>query len=99
VSQFHRHRPEDVGGPSDPWMRHEAYRRLLPPTEAEIEAVRDELEEPPLPRPRRTPSDAEIERSLPRATRRCLDCGVASGPCVCTREFAMWEAELEEREA
>jgi hypothetical protein len=62
------------------------------------------------PVPRRFPSDAVLEdvrleeledgwTKLPPATRRCFDCGVGSGPCVCTREFGLWEAEQEELEA
>lgn len=43
-------------------------------------------------------SQAVLE--LPQATRRCWDCGVGSGPCQCTREFAAFEAwEEEQREA
>jgi hypothetical protein len=34
---------------------------------------------------------------LPPATSRCWDCGVGSGPCQCTREFALFEAAEEER--
>jgi hypothetical protein len=32
---------------------------------------------------------------LPAAGPRCADCGVGSGPCQCTREFELWEAERE----
>jgi hypothetical protein len=34
---------------------------------------------------------------LPPATRRCGACGVGSGPCQCTPEFALFEAAEEER--
>ena len=34
---------------------------------------------------------------LPAATRRCHDCGIASGPCQCTPEFELYEAWLEEQ--
>jgi hypothetical protein len=36
-----------------------------------------------------------VSYSLPRATGRCWGCGVASGPCQCTPEFAMWERAQE----
>lgn len=35
--------------------------------------------------------------ALPRATRRCYGCGVATGPCQCTRQFELFERAEEER--
>lgn len=35
---------------------------------------------------------------LPAAGPRCADCGVGSGPCVCTREYLEWEEAQERRD-
>jgi hypothetical protein len=43
-------------------------------------------------------SRVRTSEGLPAATRRCWDCGVGSGPCQCTREFALWERTEEERQ-
>src|SRR4051812_21486144 len=35
VSSWHREHPDEMFGPSDPWTRHESYRRHAPPESAE----------------------------------------------------------------
>jgi hypothetical protein len=45
MSQWAREHPELVGHPDhDPWMRHEAYRKVAPLSEVERDRQRDELE-------------------------------------------------------
>ena len=86
MSQWHREHPELAGTDADPWMQHEGYRKA-----AGYESTPEQIEDARL---------EEIDESaLPRATRRCWDCGVATGPCQCTPEFEAYEAEIERREA